>query len=115
MLGMTGGHLIIPLLHNPRLGYSANLFGALMDRVIEDGSYLRLKSITLNYDIPLSNNNFIDAANVYITGSNLFTWTDYSGYDPEITTFLWDGLLQGTDWNNKPNSRSVLVGVNLNF
>ena len=99
----------------PRLGYSANLFGALMDRVIEDGSYLRLKSITLNYDIPLSNNNFINAANVYITGSNLFTWTDYSGYDPEITTFLWDGLLQGTDWNNKPNSRSVLVGVNLNF
>ena len=80
-----------------------------------DGSYIRLKSITLNYDIPLSNNNFIDAANVYITGSNLFTWTDYSGYDPEITSFLWDGLLQGTDWNNKPNSRSVLVGVNLNF
>ena len=100
----------------PRLGYSANLFGALMDRVIEDGSYLRLKSITLNYDIPVkNNNNFIQSANVYVTGINLFTWTDYSGYDPEITTFLWDGLLQGTDWNNKPNLKSVLFGVNLTF
>ena len=100
----------------PRLGYSANLFGALMDRVIEDGSYLRLKSITLNYDIPVkNNNNFIQSANVYVTGNNLFTWTDYSGYDPEITTFLWDGLLQGTDWNNKPNLKSVLFGINLTF
>ena len=87
-----------------------------MDRAIEDGSYLRLKSITLNYDIPVkNNNNFIQSANVYVTGNNLFTWTDYSGYDPEITTFLWDGLLQGTDWNNKPNLKSVLFGVNLTF
>jgi len=45
----------------------------------------------------------------------LFTWTDYSGYDPEITTFMYDGLIQGVDWNNKPNSKSILVGVNLTF
>ena len=99
----------------PRLGYSSNLFAAAMDRFIEDGSYLRLKNITLNYDVPLSSDNFINSANVYVTGSNLFTWTNYSGYDPEITTFMYDGLIQGVDWNNKPNSRSVLVGVNLTF
>ena len=99
----------------PRLGYSSNLFAAAMDRFVEDGSYLRLKNITLNYDVPLSSDNFINSANVYVTGSNLFTWTNYSGYDPEITTFMYDGLIQGVDWNNKPNSRSVLVGVNLTF
>jgi len=99
----------------PRLGYSSNLFAAAMDRFIEDGSYLRLKNITINYDIPMRSDNFINSANVYVTGSNLFTWTNYSGYDPEITTFMYDGLIQGVDWNNKPNSRSVLVGVNLTF
>jgi len=99
----------------PRLGYSSNLFAAAMDRFVEDGSYLRLKNITLNYDIPLKPDNFIDSANIYVTGSNLFTWTDYSGYDPEITSFMYDGLIQGVDWNNKPNSKSVLVGVNLTF
>ena len=66
-----------------------------MDRFVEDGSYLRLKNITLNYDIPIKPDNFIDSANVYVTGTNLFTWTDYSGYDPEITTFMYDGLIQG--------------------
>ena len=99
----------------PRLGYSSNLFAAAMDRFVEDGSYLRLKNITLNYDIPIKPDNFIDSANVYVTGTNLFTWTDYSGYDPEITTFMYDGLIQGVDWNNKPNSKSILVGVNLTF
>ncbi len=99
----------------PRLGYSANLFGALMDRVIEDGTYLRLNNITVSYDVPMNSVTFIESANVYVTGQNLFTWTDYSGYDPEITSFLYDGLIQGTDWNNKPNSQSFLVGINLNF
>ena len=99
----------------PRLGYSSNLFAAAMDRFVEDGSYLRLTNITLNYDVPIKPDNFIDSANVYVTGTNLFTWTDYSGYDPEITTFMYDGLIQGVDWNNKPNSKSVLVGVNLTF
>ncbi len=99
----------------PRLGYSANLFGALMDRVIEDGTYLRLNNVTVSYDVPMNSVTFIESANVYVTGQNLFTWTDYSGYDPEITSFLYDGLIQGTDWNNKPNSQSFLVGINLNF
>ena len=100
---------------HPRLGYSSNLFSALMDRVIEDGSYLRLNNLTLNYDVPIDDVNFIDSLNIYLTGQNLYTWTDYSGYDPEITTFLYDGLIQGTDWNNKPNSRSFIFGVNINF
>ena len=99
----------------PRLGYNSTLYGALMDRVIEDGSFLRLKNVTLNYDINVDELNFIDAASVTFSGINLFTWTNYSGYDPEITSFLWDGLIQGTDWNNKPNSKTFLMGLNIKF
>ena len=50
----------------PRLGYSSNLFAAAMD-FVEDGSYLRLKNITLNYDVPLKPDNF---RNVYVTSSH---------------------------------------------
>lgn len=99
----------------PRLGYNSNLYGALMDRVIEDGSFLRLKNVTLNYDINVDKLNFVDAASVTFSGINLITWTNYSGYDPEVTSFLWDGLVQGTDWNNKPNSKTFLMGLNIKF
>ena len=53
--------------------------------------------------------------NIYITGQNLFTWTDYSGYDPEITNFLYTGLINGVDFNGRPNAQTVLLGVNINF
>ncbi len=99
----------------PRLGYKTTLYPAMMDYVVEDGTYLRLKNITLNYDIPINNSTLIDSANVYVTGQNLFTWTNYSGYDPEITSFMYDGLVLGADWNNKPNSKTYLVGLNLTF
>jgi hypothetical protein len=86
-----------------------------MDRVIEDGSFLRLKNVTLNYDMNVENLGFIDAASLTFSGINLLTWTKYSGYDPEVTSFLWDGLVQGTDWNNKPNSKTFLIGINIKF
>ena len=97
----------------PRLMYDSRLYPALMDNTIEDGSYLRLKNISLGYDLDVDSINFIDSARVSFTGINLFTWTNYSGYDPEITSFLWDGLIQGTDWNNKPNSKTFLIGLNV--
>jgi TonB-linked SusC/RagA family outer membrane protein len=97
----------------PRLMYDSRLYPALMDNTIEDGSYLRLKNVSLGYDLDVDSINFIDSARVSFTGINLFTWTNYSGYDPEITSFLWDGLIQGTDWNNKPNSKTFLIGLNV--
>jgi len=45
----------------------------------------------------------------------MFTWTNYSGYDPEITAYLWDGMIQGTDWNNNPNVQTIIVGFNIEF
>ena len=100
---------------HPSIEYSSLNLPSLMDRVLEDGSYLRLNSLTLNYDIDLKSNSFIESCNIYLQGRNLYTWTNYSGYDPEVTSFLYDGLILGHDWNNKPNSRTFLVGLNFNF
>ncbi len=99
----------------PSIEYSSINLPSMMDRVIEDGSYLRLNSLTLNYDVNVDEVKFIDSCNVYLQGRNLYTWTDYSGYDPEVTSFLYDGLIIGHDWNNKPNSRTIIVGLNFNF
>ena len=102
----------------PRIGYLGNdgpEFLAISDRYVEDGSYLRLNNITLGYDLPINENNTIKGANIYVTGQNLLTLTNYSGYDPEITSFMWTGLINGVDWNGPPNSRNILIGLNLNF
>ena len=102
----------------PRIGYVGNdgpEFLAISDRYVEDGSYLRLNNVTLGYDLPINENNTIKGANIYVTGQNLLTLTNYSGYDPEITSFMWTGLISGVDWNGPPNSRNILIGLNLNF
>ena len=80
-------------------------------RWIEDGSYVRLKGITLSYTYPRKL-AFINELNVYITGSNLITWTRYLGYDPEFS--YGDGVLgQGIDYGKIPQPRSVVVGLRL--
>lgn len=102
----------------PRIGYLGNdgpEFLAISDRYVEDGSYLRLNNVTLGYDLPIKENNTIKGVNIYVTGQNLLTLTNYSGYDPEITSFMWTGLINGVDWNGPPNSRNILIGLNLNF
>ena len=102
----------------PRIGYLGNdgpEFLAISDRYVEDGSYLRLNNITLGYDLPIKQNNTIKSANIYLTGQNLLTLTNYSGYDPEITSFMWTGLINGVDWNGPPNSKNILIGLNINL
>ena len=105
---------------NPRIGYTTQNIQYMLDTIIEDGSFLRLNNITLNWELPVNkfNNrkllNF-SSMNIFITGQNLFTWTNYSGYDPEVTSFMWTGLIQGVDWNGPPNAKNILLGVNVNF
>ncbi|HVW60735.1 MAG TPA: SusC/RagA family TonB-linked outer membrane protein, partial [Puia sp.] len=98
------------------------------DQYVENGSYLRLRTFTLGYTVPLkASGNFAPKMRIYFTGQNLFTITKYSGLDPEI------GVPQGTDVNNRdntsyrsvtaagidvgtyPNSRYYTVGVNFTF
>ena len=102
---------------HPRLGYDeiSNQAIGISDRIIEDGSYLRLNNVTISYDIPVEKSLLMDRFNVYIAGQNLFTWTDYSGYNPEVSSFLNNGLINGVDWNGAPNAKTILLGLNINF
>ena len=81
------------------------------DRFIEDGSYLRLKNVTLGYTLPerLTKKALMSNVRVYVSGQNLFTLTRYSGLDPEISSTT------GNDDNLYPGSRSVKVGLSLTF
>ena len=101
----------------PRLGYNTipNQSIGISDRIIEDGSYLRLNNVTIGYDIPVENSTTFDRVNVYIAGQNLATWTSYSGYNPEVSSFMYTGLINGVDWNGAPNAKTFLLGVNINF
>jgi TonB-linked SusC/RagA family outer membrane protein len=101
----------------PRLGYDVTAYQAIgiSDRIIEDGSFLRLNNVTISYDIPVEKSLLMDRFNVYIAGKNLVTWTDYSGYNPEVTSFLNNGLINGVDWNGPRNAKTILLGLNINF
>jgi hypothetical protein len=84
---------------------------------IEDGSFLRLNNITLGYTLPetLLKRFFVDKLRFYVTGYNLWTLTDYSGYDPEVDTRRSTPLTPGVDYSAYPRSKSVVAGVNLTF
>ena len=101
----------------PRIGYEAipKQTIAITDRIIEDGSFLRLNNVTIGYDIPVEKSKMFERFNVYIAGQNLVTWTNYSGYNPEVSSFLYTGLINGVDWNGAPNASTFLLGININF
>ena len=97
----------------PRIGYREIGAIAITDRLIEDGSYLRLNNLTVGYDVPLE--SLFKQFHLYASVRNLLTITNYSGYDPNVTSFLWNGNIQGVDWNPFPNAKTYIVGVNINF
>ncbi len=84
---------------------------------VEDGSYLRAKSISLAYNLPetISNRARLKAARFYVSAINLFTITNYSGYDPEVSRFGQNNLLQGADYGSYPGMKSFIVGLNLSL
>ena len=97
----------------PRITYNEDHAVAMTDRIIEDGSYLRLNNLTLSYKLPLE--NIFKQFRLYASGKNLLTFTKYSGYDPNITSFMWNSNITGVDWNPFPNARIYIVGVNISF
>ncbi len=96
---------------------TAMTHAALHSWVIEDGSFLRLNNLTLGYTLPkpLLANIGIESLRVYFTGYNLWLWTSYTGYDPEVDTRRATPLTPGIDWNAYPRSRSFNMGINLEF
>ncbi|WP_048825717.1 SusC/RagA family TonB-linked outer membrane protein [Hymenobacter sp. DG25B] len=87
------------------------------DRFIEDGSYVRLKNLTLAYGLPMSvlQKTGISGIRVYVTGQNLITWTDYSGYDPEVSADPFSSTGFGRDLGVYPQARTYTVGLNATF
>lgn len=93
-------------------------------RYIEDGSYLRLKSLTLGYSIPkrITNKLKMNKAFFYFTSENLLTFTRYKGFDPELSAFSGksnsttdQNSAPGVDFGTYPQSRDFIIGVNISF
>ena len=87
------------------------------DWAVEDGSFLRLNTLTLGYTLPssLTQKAKIESLRFYVTGYNVFVLTGYSGFDPEVSTRRRTPLTPGVDYSAYPRSRQVSVGLNLTF
>jgi len=93
-------------------------------RFVENGSYMRVKSATLSYNLPESvlSKWKISNVRVYVTGENLFTITDYKGFDPEVNAFTGvndatqnKNTFIGIDYGTYPQTRNLIFGVNVSF
>ncbi|MCY1634316.1 TonB-dependent receptor [Marinifilum sp. D737] len=87
------------------------------DRVVEDGSYLKLKTVSLGYNFSkkLLKKTCFSKARVYASAQNLWTLTNYSGYDPEVSVGKYGALTPGLDYSAYPVSSTVTFGVDLTF
>src|SRR5690606_14691102 len=101
--------------HIPRVkGQGPN--GYYSTRTLEEGSYLRLKTVALNYRIPneWSSKFKVNEINVYTSAQNLWTWTNYSGMDIEVSTRN-SVLTPGLDYSSYPRMRIYTLGLKVTF
>jgi TonB-linked SusC/RagA family outer membrane protein len=86
-------------------------------RYVENASFLRLKNITLGYNLPKSIASKIHSSQikVYVSAANLATWTKYTGFDPEVSRNEQSTLGQGIDYSIYPSSKSFLAGLSISF
>jgi TonB-linked SusC/RagA family outer membrane protein len=90
------------------------------DRFVEDGSYLRLKNISLGYALPAGTlqsltKGTIATARIYASAQNLLTFTKYTGYDPEIGSRFAAQLTSGIDYGQFPAARTIMLGLQVGF
>jgi TonB-linked SusC/RagA family outer membrane protein len=95
--------------------YIANY--AFSDYYVEDGSFLRLNTVTAGYTLPKTFISRLNIQNlrVYCSAYNLGLWTNYSGFDPEVSTRRKTQLTPGVDYSPYPRAKSVVFGLNLTF
>ncbi|MDN5205189.1 TonB-dependent receptor [Fulvivirgaceae bacterium BMA10] len=105
----------------------AELVGGVGDghssRYLSDGSYIRLKTLTLGYNFPqeILSRAKLSSAKIYVSAQNLVTITDYEGWDPEVNftgtnrTTTTTNIVQGTDFYTAPQARTISFGVNIGF
>jgi len=84
------------------------------DRWVEDGSYLKFKTLSLSYNFRKLT-KYIDNLKVYLTGQNLITWTKYRGYDPEVSYRGASTLEAGEDFGGYPQAKTFMIGVKFDF
>jgi TonB-dependent starch-binding outer membrane protein SusC len=84
------------------------------NRLLEDGSYLRVKNVSFGYNLPhkFSSRMMMDRLRIYFTATNLFTWTKYTGSDPEVSTLSESTSAQGIDFYTLPQVRTLAIGIN---
>ncbi|RYZ28140.1 MAG: TonB-dependent receptor [Chitinophagaceae bacterium] len=112
----------IPRISNNQVS-SDNNFGRITDRFLEDGSYLRLKNISLSYNIPsniVGRTKVIKGVKATIGVQNIYTWTNYTGYDPEVGAYVGTGSQSnnqaiGIDFGRYPITPMYTATVNVNF
>lgn len=98
----------------PAIG--ANDMFVYSSRVVEDGSYLKLRNISVGYTLPrrVLRRMHFDTMRVYVSADNIWTWTDYSGPDPEVSTRN-SVLTPGFDWSAYPRSFGLTAGISFTF
>ncbi|MBL0740790.1 TonB-dependent receptor [Chryseolinea sp. Jin1] len=107
----------------PRSSWGNTNNSRLSSRFVEDGSYMRVKAVTLSYNVPSAMITKLHMSNlkVYVTGENLFTITGYKGYDPEVSAFGGDSdngvknTSLGVDYGTYPQTRNLIFGLNVSF
>ena len=87
-----------------------------LSRYVENASYIRLKNITLGYNLPASViGSRISKLRVYVSAANLLTITKYNGYDPETSSFNNNDARAGIDFSNYPTAKTYMFGIDLTF
>ncbi|RZS95988.1 SusC/RagA family TonB-linked outer membrane protein [Cecembia calidifontis] len=84
----------------------------LSDRHIENASFLRVRNVTLGYNLPVGNVTWLRSCRVYLQGQNILTFTNYSGFDPEVNSLGQNPIGIGIDRGTFPMARSFIMGVN---
>jgi TonB-linked SusC/RagA family outer membrane protein len=102
----------------PRTNSTPVAIGAdFTNAVLEDGSFIRFRTITLSREVPARwlRGRGLSGARLYVTGQNLYTWTDYSGFNPDVSSLGVGNLNRGIDIGAYPIARTFIFGMNLNY
>jgi len=119
----SNGNVITDPAQLAEMNKKATIWSPLMNNIplhswgVEDGSFLRLNTLTVGYSLSASllSKMRISKLRVYASAYNLWTWTNYSGYDPEVDAMRSTPLTPGIDWCAYPRSRSFNLGLNVEF
>jgi TonB-linked SusC/RagA family outer membrane protein len=102
----------------PRINFTPGTIGSdITSDLLEDGSFLRLRSVTLDYALPdrLVSRYGVSGTRVYVTAANLKTWTHYSGFNPDVSSLGIGNVNRGIDVGAYPLAKSVTFGINLTY